>query len=358
AASYEVKEGQARLVSVVEEKVGAQPVVKAFGLEGGAIARFREEQARLFGSMVRFGLLSGLVERAPNVVVLLLNLVILAIGAFLVFEARMTVGTLVSFSVLFQSLSNWVQELTFTVPYLLHAAGGMQRLQELLDEAPAVQDVAGAGTFPRLERDLVFDRVAFSYDGGRRILDDVSFTIPKGTWAAFVGPSGSGKSTVLSLVLRFYDPTEGSVRIDGKDLRSGTQSSLRDKIGVVLQDSLLFNATIRRRAPSASRGGALAPRTSPCLSVWGTPEDSGFPGPPSIPSCSSETRSGTSTARTTTRASSPARSRCCGRAARSRSTSPTGIGSGRGSSRARGSGSTRGRSCAGSARSRPTAAAS
>src|SRR5262245_6642458 len=258
AASYEVKEGQARLVSIVEENVGAQPVVKAFGLEGGAIARFREEQARLFGSMVRFGLLSGLVERAPNVVVLLLNLVILAIGAFLVFEGRMTVGTLVSFSVLFQSLSNWVQELTFTVPYLLQAAGGMQRLQELLDEAPAVQDVAGAGTFPRLERDLVFDRVAFSYDGGRRILDDVSFTIPKGTWAAFVGPSGSGKSTVLSLVLRFYDPTEGSVRIDGKDLRSGTQSSLREQIGVVLQDSLLFNTTIRENVRVGRRSATDA----------------------------------------------------------------------------------------------------
>src|SRR5262249_5642898 len=188
AASYEVKEGQARLVSVVDENVGAQLVVKAFGLEGEAIARFREEQARLFGSMLRFGLLSGLVERAPNVVVLLLNLVILATGAFLVFEGRMTVGTLVSFSVLFQSLSTWVQELTFTVPYLLQAAGGMQRLQELLDEAPAVQDVAGAGSFPRLERDLVFDRVGFSYDGGRRVLCHVSLPLPHETRARLRRP--------------------------------------------------------------------------------------------------------------------------------------------------------------------------
>jgi ATP-binding cassette subfamily B protein len=98
---------------------------------------------------------------------------------------------------------------------------------------------------PRLTRAVAFERVSFGYGPERDTLHDVSFTIPQGSSVAFVGPSGSGKSTVISLLARFYDPRDGTIRIDGHDIRAVRQDSLRAQIGIVLQDNILFNATVR-----------------------------------------------------------------------------------------------------------------
>jgi subfamily B ATP-binding cassette protein MsbA len=121
---------------------------------------------------------------------------------------------------------------------------GYERIQEVLDIESRVQDAPGARRAPKLKGQIVFDHVSFSYADGKEVMKDVSLTIEAGKVAAFVGPSGTGKTTLVSLIPRFYDPVAGSVTIDGTDLRQYQLKSVRDQISFVLQDTLLFRATI------------------------------------------------------------------------------------------------------------------
>src|SRR5262249_31798950 len=124
------------------------------------------------------------------------------------------------------------------------AAVGYERVQELLGAESRIRDKPDAHEAPRFNGLVEFDHVVFSYTGGRPALSDVTARIEPGQVAALVGPSGAGKTTLASLVPRFYDPVSGSVRIDGVDIRDYTLKSLRDQISFVLQDTLLFRATI------------------------------------------------------------------------------------------------------------------
>jgi ATP-binding cassette subfamily B protein/subfamily B ATP-binding cassette protein MsbA len=120
-----------------------------------------------------------------------------------------------------------------------------RRIQEIFETTPEGQDDAAAVEAPRLAGEIVFDRVSFDYGNGKKVLDDVSFIIAPGRRVALVGPSGSGKSTVASLLLRFYDAKSGEILVDGVDIRRYTRGSLRREIGILLQDSILFGASIR-----------------------------------------------------------------------------------------------------------------
>jgi subfamily B ATP-binding cassette protein MsbA len=124
------------------------------------------------------------------------------------------------------------------------ASVGYERVQELLGVESRIRDRPGAREAPRFTGLVEFDRVGFSYNGGSPALSDVSVRIEPGQVVAIVGPSGAGKTTLASLVPRFYDPVSGSVRIDGVDVRDYTLKSLRDQISFVLQDTLLFRASI------------------------------------------------------------------------------------------------------------------
>jgi ATP-binding cassette subfamily B protein len=121
----------------------------------------------------------------------------------------------------------------------------MEKMFALLDEKPLVADAPGAIELAPIRGEVVFDNVSFAHEGRDRGLDDVSFTAPAGKTTAIVGPSGAGKSTVLKLLFRFYDPSTGKVLIDGQNLREVTQASLRSALGLVPQDVVLFNDTIR-----------------------------------------------------------------------------------------------------------------
>jgi subfamily B ATP-binding cassette protein MsbA len=124
------------------------------------------------------------------------------------------------------------------------AVVGYERIQEVLEIESRVRDEPGARPAPTLKGRITFDHVSFSYDGDKQILKDVSFTIEAGQVAAIVGPSGTGKTTLVSLIPRFYDPVSGYVSIEGTDIRRYRLKSLRDQISFVLQDTLLFRATI------------------------------------------------------------------------------------------------------------------
>jgi ATP-binding cassette subfamily B protein len=139
---------------------------------------------------------------------------------------------------------------------LAQAAGSVQHLKDLFDQVPEPPDSPAAISLPRLEREIVFDDVGFHYPDGSFELQGLRVRIAKNSYVAFVGGSGSGKSTVLSLLLRLYDPSRGAIHFDGCDVRCATRASLRDQIGMVFQDSFLFNASafenIRMGRPGAT----------------------------------------------------------------------------------------------------------
>ena len=128
---------------------------------------------------------------------------------------------------------------------LRSAIGGVQRVFEILDTRPEIQDEPNAVVMLPARGQIQFDNVSFTYDGEAPVLQSVSLEVQAGEILALVGPSGAGKSTIFNLIPRFYDPTEGAIRIDGHDLRSVTQHSLRAQIGIVPQETILFGGTIR-----------------------------------------------------------------------------------------------------------------
>ncbi|MBI2504751.1 MAG: ATP-binding cassette domain-containing protein [Candidatus Latescibacteria bacterium] len=244
-ASYGRRQDEARLAAKVQENLAAQGLVKAFRLESSSLASFLERNAQLAASVLRLHFLSALVEHSANMGIYTLRVIIVGIGAYMAFTGRLTVGELAAFQPLFINLTWGVFEFTQYVPQLVQAGGGMERLEEVLRERPQVNDAPGARSLPRLTREIAFQEVSFGYGGDRLSLDRVSFSIPRGRSVAFVGPSGSGKSTVLNLILRFYDPSSGTVTCDGRDLRQVTRESLCQRLGVVFQDNLLFSTSIR-----------------------------------------------------------------------------------------------------------------
>ncbi len=245
AYSYAVRDEEAKAASMVQENVSAQPVVRAFGLAQTQITGFRRQLDVVYRTGFRFNIYAYLVERSPNISFLLIQLAVTGVGAYKAFHGTMTIGTLVSFNALTFSLSSAVTSLTRVMPALLQASGGVERIAELLREPAQVADAERPRPASPLTEGLRLEDVSFSYTGERNNLEGISLTIRRGDNVALVGGSGSGKSTVLSLLARFYDAGEGRVTFDGDDIREFSQDSLRAQMGVVFQESFLFNTTIR-----------------------------------------------------------------------------------------------------------------
>ena len=245
AASYSAKQRQASLAGTVQENITAQPLVKAFGLEPRAVEGFRRESLGVAEVTRRFGFLSYIAERLPNVVILISEIVIIGAGILLVFYGYRPLGTIVAFHAVFLNITASVGGLASVMPIILQSLGGLRRIEDLLGEEPKVADAPGAVALPPLSTGISFRDVSFGYHDARMDLQQASFEIHTGQFVALVGPSGSCKSTTLNLMLRFYDPASGAIAFDGCDLRRATQESLRAQIGVVFQENVLFNISIR-----------------------------------------------------------------------------------------------------------------
>lgn len=245
SANYRLKQEDGQVQAILQENLSAQAVIKGFGLRQQVEQGFADQIQRLRQARLRASVITYIMQRVPQAGALMVCFLALGVGAYFAFRGTMTVGDLVAFNGLLVQVTSYVAALTWAFPELLLAAAGMQRIEDILVERPLVKDMAGAGTLAPLAQEITFRQVTFSYGGDRPHLRDVDLRIPKGASVAVVGPSGSGKSTVLNLIMRFYDPTAGSVRVDNTDLRSVTQDSLRRRIGVVFQESFLFNTTIR-----------------------------------------------------------------------------------------------------------------
>jgi ATP-binding cassette subfamily B protein len=239
------KQNESQTAGTVQENISGQSIIKAFSLEKSMLARFAERIASQAAASLRVSFLSSFMERSAHVGTLVVQVLVLGVGGYLAFRGQLSIGSLAAFQALFGNFTGSLTSFTHFYPTLVQAGTGMQRIQELLDEKPGVVDLPDAGTLPRLSREIRFNGVKFGYTPAQLNLNEVSFTIRAGESVAFVGPSGSGKSTVLTVLTRFYEPDAGTVAFDGNDLKRATQDSLRGQLGIVFQESVLFNTTIR-----------------------------------------------------------------------------------------------------------------
>ncbi|MFZ5865999.1 MAG: ABC transporter transmembrane domain-containing protein [Thermodesulfobacteriota bacterium] len=244
-AGYRSKRQEGRLASIVQENINAQPLIKAFGLQGRVMSEFHFGLRELQAFCIRSNFMNYVIQRIPNLSVMLLNLVVIGVGAWMSFKGKLSVGSLVAFQVLLIGMSSAINSLTWVAPYLITAAGGMQRIREVLDEEPQVKDAAEATELPVLAECIQFEDVCFSYTREQVGLQVVNLRLDAGSRIAFVGPSGSGKSTLINLIMRFYDIDGGRVAFDGTDVRAVSQESLRRQIAIVFQDNFLFNVSVR-----------------------------------------------------------------------------------------------------------------
>jgi subfamily B ATP-binding cassette protein MsbA len=173
-------------------------------------------------------------------------------------KGSLSAGSLVVFIVYLGKMYKPMQELSKMTDAYSKASVGYERIKEVVDAEGEVKDLPGARQAPYFKGNIEFDNVSFSYSPDQPILKDVSFKIEAGQVAALVGPTGAGKTTIIGLIPRFYDPTSGTVKIDGIDVRQFRQKSLRQQISLVLQETVLFHGPIWKNIaygkPSASRG--------------------------------------------------------------------------------------------------------
>lgn len=244
-ANYQLNRREAALLAVAGESVGAQPLVRAFGLQSIASGwyRRRNDAARHMATQVRF--LDALVERSVTISVLLLHLLVFGVGAMLAYDGVISIGTFVAFEAVFWELSYNITHVTQFIPDVIESAGAVRHINDLLDEPKVASDAADAVAAPRLASELCVERLCFSYDGAGNQIDDLTFTAPAGSRIAIVGESGAGKSTLLALLLRLREPSSGRILLDGEDIRRMTRASLREQTAVVFQDNLLFGTTVR-----------------------------------------------------------------------------------------------------------------
>ena len=241
----EQQQNKAMVTNTVQETIGAQQVVKAYGLEEMTVARYRSQLDQLGKSVSRASFLSALPGTSASLSVSFIQVMALGGGAFLVYKGALGIGAMTSFQLLIGVVTGPLQTLSSVWPGIVMASAGMQRVDELLNEKPQVVDAPDAVPLGRLQKEIRFQNVNFSYTGDQVILHDLNLTIPAGQSVAIVGESGSGKSTVLNLIMRFYDPTTGAITVDGQDLREVTQESVRRQIGAVFQETFLYNDTLR-----------------------------------------------------------------------------------------------------------------
>ena len=243
--SLEIQQQLAVLTTRLEQNLRGARAVKAFAQEQAEIARFDRENDHWFDLSAEAVRLESFIMPLIDLIASVGTVFIIWYGGSLVIHGQLTIGELVAFSTYLAQLVQPVRRLGTIIPALAMAAAAGERIFEILDTVSEVRDAPDARPLPPVRGHVRFEHVSFAYFGRHQVLKDLSFEALPGQVIALLGATGSGKSTIINLLPRFYDPTEGRITFDGYDTRHVTLNSLRDQIGIVLQETTLFAATIR-----------------------------------------------------------------------------------------------------------------
>lgn len=242
---YQLLEKEGEIASLVEENILSQSVVKLFGMENRATQDFSAHLNDLQRIYVGATFVSYTVQKIPMILFVLTQLAILSIGAVMTFRNFMSVGTLVSYQVLLLGLNLNILGFTGSLPIVIDGVAALRRITDIFSETPTVQESPDAVALPHFSQEICFENATFNYSTERVGVKNLSLAIRSGEYVMFVGQSGAGKSTIVNLLTRFYDADKGRILFDGIDLRHATLRSLRSQIGLVSQEVILFNTSIR-----------------------------------------------------------------------------------------------------------------
>jgi subfamily B ATP-binding cassette protein MsbA len=229
----------------LQDSLSGIQVVQAFGQEERELERFTVESESYYQARVKGIRYWTTFFPAIDFVFMMGGVIVLAAGAVMAARGELSLGTLVAFLSYLHLLYSPVSRLVEVDNVFQQAIAAGERIFELLDATPDVEDAPDAVELPPVRGEVAFDQVRFFYDTGDVVLHEVSFHMAPGEVVALVGPSGAGKTSIANLLCRFYDPIHGRITMDGHDLRQVKLSSLRKQVAVVLQDTFLFNTTVR-----------------------------------------------------------------------------------------------------------------
>ena len=244
STSRVIQEKLADITSLLQESISSIRVVKSFVREDYEIDRFRTENELNFKATIDNVKISSLLTPTVEFLAAVAVTFIVWFGGYEVVNGIMSAGALVAFLTYAVNLANPVKRLSRIYGKIQKAMAAIDRIFGVLDLPETVNDKPDAIVLPKVSGHVKVKNVTFSYDGVHNALENVSFDVQPGQMIAFVGPSGAGKSTIANLIPRFYDVTAGAIEIDGHDIRDVTVHSLREQIGIVPQETLLFSTTV------------------------------------------------------------------------------------------------------------------
>lgn len=240
----QIQEATADITSVLQESVSSARVVKSFVREAYEILRFDHENMANFKANMRNSRYMATLTPTIELVAALGVTLILWYGGHNVLDGKTTPGSLVAFLVYAVNISNPIKRITRVIGHMQRALAAAQRVFNVLDLPEEVTDMPGAKPLPPVKGAVSFEHVSFSYNPGEEIIHDLSLSVQPGQVIGVVGPSGAGKSTIASLLPRFYNVDSGVIRVDGIDITTVTLDSLREQVGIVPQETLLFNGSV------------------------------------------------------------------------------------------------------------------
>lgn len=243
--NQQFKEAQEHFSNTIDEMVKGYKTIKGLHQQPRFRERAREQIRSLFTFGLRLHLTNSWLERLPLTVLLILNGVMIGFGGYLIFQDQMSVGDFIAFFTLFMTVGQSGSNISMLMPSLIDSRISFRRVGEILNQVTAIPEREHPVVLPSPVNIIEMEHVTFGYNENKDQLQDVSLHVNAGSFVAFVGASGSGKSTALQLLGRFYDPKQGAVMVDGHDLREIDEASLRKAVVMVMQDTFLFNCSLR-----------------------------------------------------------------------------------------------------------------
>ncbi|MCL6573018.1 MAG: ABC transporter ATP-binding protein/permease [Bacillus sp. (in: Bacteria)] len=236
----------AEVQSYLHERVQGMPVIKSFAIEEYEQGQFDKQNKNFLNKALKHTSWNAKAFSAVNTITDIAPLIVIGYSAYLVIQQELSLGTMVAFFAYVEKLYNPLRRLVNSSTTITQSFASMDRVFEFLDEKYDIVDAPDARVCNVVKGNIAFENVQFTYDEKEKmILHDINLQVTRGETIAFVGMSGGGKSTLVSLIPRFYDVTKGRITLDGVDIRQFKVQTLRDKIGVVFQDNILFSESVK-----------------------------------------------------------------------------------------------------------------